>query len=147
MNTKNKLDKALKEAIRSVDEQRKRTLRMALSAIRFAEVEKREELDETGVMAILRKEIKGYQESLAEAEKAGRQDLVDDSRAQIAILEEFLPQPLTVEELETLARQAVLETGAVSIKEMGRVMQLLMPRLQGRAAGDQVSQIVRKLLQ
>jgi hypothetical protein len=98
-------------------------------------------------MAILHKEIKSRREAIADAEKAGRPDLIQAGEAEIAILEGFLPKGFSSEELDALARQAVTEAGATSIREMGAVMKLLMPRLQGRATGDQASQAVRKLLQ
>lgn len=147
MGKKAELDAALKDAMRAGDNLRKSTLRMALTAIHLAEVEKRGELDEAAVLAILQKEIKGRQETIADAQRAGRGDLEATANAEIAILEEFLPQQLSAEELDALARQAVADAGATSVREMGQVMKLLMPRLQGRATGDHASQAVRKLLQ
>jgi uncharacterized protein YqeY len=147
MSTKTDLDDALKAAIRSNDEARKRTIRMALTNIRLAEVDKGAPLDESGVQAILFKEIKSQRESIADAERAGRPDLVAGAQQEIAILEGFLPKGMPPEELDALARQAIADAGATSIKDMGQVMKLLMPRLQGRASGDQASQAVRRLLQ
>jgi uncharacterized protein YqeY len=146
MNTKERLENALKEAILSQDDLRKRTVRMALSSIRLAEVEKKAPLDEAGVLAALQKEVKSLQESIADAQRAGRPELAAAAQEEIAVLESFLPQPFTPEELEGMARQAVAETGATTIREMGQVMKVLMPRLQGRATGEQASQAVRKLL-
>jgi uncharacterized protein YqeY len=146
MNTKNRLENALKEAMRSKDELRKRTLRMALSAIRLAEVEKGKPSDEPMVLATLQKEIKTRQEAIADAERANRTDLASVNQEEIAFLQSFLPQPLSSEELEALARQAIAEAGATSAREMGGVMKLLVPRLQGRATGEQAGQVVRKLL-
>jgi uncharacterized protein YqeY len=146
MNTKTKLEDALKDAMRAHDEQRKRTLRMALSAIRQVEIDKSLTLDDNGVLGILQKEIKSRRESIADAERANRSDLVAANQAEIAILEEFLPQPLSQAELEALVKQAIAESGATSPKEMGQVMKLLMPRLAGRASGDQANQVVRQLL-
>jgi len=146
MSTKTQLENDLKDAMRAGDELRKRTLRMALSAIKLAEVEKGTPLDEPAVLAILQKEIKTQREAIADAERAGRPDLTAEAAAQIRQLESYLPQPLTTAELETLARAAIDEVGAVSAREMGQVMKVLMPRIQGRAEGAQVSQIVRQLL-
>ncbi len=120
---------------------------MALSAIRFAEVEKGKPLDEAGVISILQKEVKSRQEALAEAEKANRPDLASAARAETGILESFLPQPFTQSELEALVRQAIAESGASSPNDMGKVMKILTPRLQGRATGSQASQLVRQILQ
>lgn len=146
MSTKEELEAALKEALRSHDELRKRTLRMALSNIRMAELDRGRPLDETEVLAILQKEIKSRQESLSEAQHAGRPELAEAAQAEIGVLERYLPQPLTPDELEALAREVIAELGATSLKEMGQIMKALMPRLQGRATGDQASQTVRKLL-
>lgn len=146
MNTKTVLESALKDAMRASDVVRKRTLRMAISAIRLAEVEKGGALDENALLGILHKEIKSRQESIEDARRANRPDLVADSEAEIQILQGFLPQPLSPEELENLARQVIAEVGAASPREMGQIMKQLMPRLEGRATGEQASQVVRKLL-
>ena len=146
METKTKLENDLKDAMRAGDVMRKLSLRMALSAIRFAEIEKISKLDESAVLAILQKEIKSHHESIADAERANRPDLVKNAQIEIGILEEYLPKSLTPEELEDMVKQAITEAGASSVREMGLVMKLLMPRLQGRATGDQASQAVRKLL-
>ena len=146
MNVKEQIRNALKDAMRSNDKVRKSTLRMALSAIHLAEVDKREELDDTAVIAILHKEIKIRNEAIQDAKQAERPDLIEESQAEIEILKAFLPEQLSQEELETLARQAIEEVGATDMRAMGQVMKVLMPRLQGRATGSQASQVVRKLL-
>jgi uncharacterized protein YqeY len=147
MTTKAQLENALKEAMRASDEVRKRTIRMVLSAMKLAEVEKGTALDETAIAGILQKEIKSRHESIADAQRANRPDLVVASEAEIVVLQGFLPKPLSSEELEALARQVIAEVGATSPREMGQVMKVIVPRAQGRAPGDQVSQVVRKLLQ
>jgi uncharacterized protein YqeY len=119
---------------------------MALSAIRLAEIDQGAALDEPAVLSILQKEVRTRQESIAEAGRANRPDLAEASQAEITVLEEFLPRQLSAEELEAMARQAIAEAGATSPREMGQVMKLLIPRLQGRAGGDQASQMVRRLL-
>jgi len=146
MTTKQELESALKDAMRASDDLGKRTLRMALSAIRLAEVEKGTSLDENGVMAILQKEIKSRQESVEEARRANRPELEKATQDEIAYLQRYLPQPLSAAELEALARQVIVEVGASEPKQMGLVMKALAPRLQGRATGEQASQVVRKLL-
>ncbi len=147
MTTKADLESALKDAMRSGDELRKRTIRMALASIRFSEIEKGTPLDENGVMAVLQKEVKSQQEAIADAQKAGRPDLASKSQAEIEVLQTFLPQPYSQEELQALARQAIAEAGASSPSDMGKVMKILTPKLQGRATGSQASQVVRQLLQ
>lgn len=147
MTTKNELETFLKEAMRSGDDVRKRTLRMALSAIKLAEIDKGQALDETSIAAILQKEVKSRREAIADAQRANRPDLIAASEAEIAVVEGLLPKAMPAEELEKLAKQVITELGATSPKDMGQVMKTLLPRLQGRAAGDQVSSVVRKLLQ
>jgi hypothetical protein len=132
--------------MRAGNEVRKSTLRMVLSTIRLAEVEKGKPLDEAGLIAVLHKEVKSRRESILDAQRANRPDLIAAAEAEIAVLEGFLPHGLSAEELETLVRQAIAEAGAASPRDMGQVMKLLLPRLQGRVPGDQVSQAVRRLL-
>ncbi|RPJ49196.1 MAG: GatB/YqeY domain-containing protein [Chloroflexi bacterium] len=147
METREKLELALKDAMRSKDEMRKQNVRMVMSAIKLNEVEKGARLDEAGVIAILQKELKSRQEALQDAQKANRPDLAERSKAEIAFLETFLPQQLTEAELAGLAQETITEVGATGPADMGRVMKAIMPKVQGRATGDQVSQAVRKALQ
>jgi uncharacterized protein YqeY len=146
MNRKDQLQSDLKDAMRAGDVMRKNTLRMALSAIKLAEIEKNNPLDENAVLAVIQKEVKSRREAIADAERAGRPDLIQAAEQEISLLEPYLPKALDPAELETLARQAIQEAGATSLKEMGQVMKILMPTLQGRATGDQASQVVRRLL-
>lgn len=146
MSVKEQLQKALTQAMRRQDTLRKRVLRLALSAIKLAEVEKGRPLTDTEAWAVLQKEVKARHETIEGAEQAGRQDLIDEARAEITVLEEFLPTPLTPEELEALAREVIAEVGAASPKDMGKVMKPLLAKVQGRASGSEVSQVVRRLL-
>jgi uncharacterized protein YqeY len=147
MSVKEKLENSLKDAMRAKDDLRKRMLRRALSSIRLTEIDKGVTLDDPGVIAVLQKEVKSCHEAIADAQRASRPDLVEIALAEIGVLEEFMPRPLTPEELQELARQAIAEAGATSPREMGQVMKILMPRLQGRTTGDQASQAVKQLLQ
>ncbi len=147
METKTKLENELKEAMRAGDEVKKRTVRMALAAIKQTEVDRQITVDEAGVLGILQKEIKTRKEALEEARIAKRPDLVAAAEAEIAVLEAYLPQAMSPDELKALAEAAVAEAGASSPADMGKVMKLLMPRVAGRAPGDQVSAAVRQLLQ
>jgi uncharacterized protein YqeY len=147
MEIKSTLQSDLTDAIRHGEETRKSTLRMVLSAIKFAEVEKNAHMDEAAYLAIIQKEIKARRETIADAEKANRPELITQAEEEIVILQGYLPAALSQEELENMAKLAITEVGATSIREMGQVMKILMPRLQGRATGDQASQVVRKLLQ
>jgi uncharacterized protein YqeY len=145
VSTKSNLENALKDALRAGDETRKRTLRMALAAIKNAEIDRGSQ-DEDAQMALLQKEIKSRHEAIEDARRANRPDLEEANLAEISILREFLPQPLTDVELEDLARQAIAEVRASGMNDLGKVMKVLTPRLQGRATGQQASLIVRKLL-
>jgi len=147
MDIKSTFQSDLKDAMRSGDETRKSTLRMALTAMKLAEVEKNAQMDEAAYLAVIQKEIKARRESIADAEKANRPELIIQAEAEIAILQAYLPAALSEEELENLAKDAIAEVGATSVREMGQVMKILMPRLKGRATGEQASQVVRRLLQ
>lgn len=147
MDTKAKLELALKEALKSGDEVRKRTIRMTLAAIHQAEVDRQTTLDESAIISLLQKEIKSRRESVEEARRANRADIVAATEAEIAILQAYLPQAMSAEELTALAQAVIAEVGATSPADMGRVMKTLLPRVAGRAGGDQVSAIVRQLLQ
>ena len=137
----------MKDAMKSGDEVRKRTVRMALAAVKQAEVDKRIELDETAVMNILQKEIKNRRESLEEAKKVNRVDLIEANQAEINVLQAFLPKAMPAEELRALVQAAITETGAASPADMGKVMKTVMPKVAGRAPNDMVSAAVRELLQ
>ena len=147
MDTKAKLENDLKDAMRSGDDTRKRTIRMVLAAIKQTEIDKQIVLDETGVIGILQKEVKTRRESLEEAQKAGRNDLTEALEAEIRVLNGYLPQAMDSAELAALAEAVITEVGASSPTDMGKVMKALLPRVAGRAANDQVSQVVRGLLQ
>lgn len=146
MNIKEKLTLALKDALRSGDSLRKNTLRMVLSAIKQVEIDGRKTLTEDEILAILHKQVKSREETIADARKAGRDDLVSEAEAEIAVLKEFLPEPMDEDALRALAQEVIAETGAASMRDMGKVMGALLPRVAGRASGAQVSAVVRQLL-
>ncbi len=147
MDTKEKLETALREALRAGDDVRKRSIRMVLAAIRQVEIDRQVKLDEAAVLGIIQKEIKTRRESVEEARGANRPDIVAATEAEIVVLQAYLPEAMNADELRTLVNAAIIETGASSPTDMGKVMKLLMPRVAGRAAGDQVSTMVRQLLQ
>lgn len=146
MITKESLEAALHDAMRSGDDVRKRTLRMILAAVKLAEVERHAPLDEPGLLAVLQKEAKTRHEAIEDAGRAGRPELAQAARLELELIESYLPQPLSQAELEALARQAIAEAGAAAPADMGRVMKVLMPRIQGRADGKAASDLVRRLL-
>ena len=147
MTIKTQLNDSMKDAMKSGDEVRKRTVRMALAAVKQAEVDKRIELDDTAVINLLQKEVKNRRESLEEAKKANRPDLVEANEAEIKVLEAFLPKAMPAEELRALVQTAITETGAASPADMGKVMKAVMAKVAGRAPNDMVSAAVRELLQ
>ncbi|MFQ5615408.1 MAG: GatB/YqeY domain-containing protein [Anaerolineales bacterium] len=147
MNTKAKLIQALKEAMKARNSVKKTTLRMALATIKNAEVQARGELGEPDVLGILQKEVKSRRETIQDAKKANRPDLEAAALAEITILEAFLPQPFSIEELEKMVKEAIAESGASSPRDMGKVMKILIPRVRGRADGRTVSNLVRQSLQ
>ena len=147
MDTKNQLEAALKEAMKAGDDVRKRTIRMVLAAIRQVEIDKQVKLDETAMLSIIQKEIKTRKEAVEEARRASRPDIVTATEAEITVLQVYLPMAMNADELKSLAETAIVEVGATSPTDMGKVMKLLMPRVAGRAPGDQVSTTVRQLLQ
>lgn len=146
MDLKSKLTDAMRQAMKANDDVSRRTTRMALAAIKQAEVDKQTTLDDAAVVGLLQKEIKNRREAADEARKANRPDLIADNEAEIKVLEAFLPKALTPDELRALAQAAITETEASTQTDMGKVMKALMPKVAGRAAGDQVSAMVKELL-
>jgi uncharacterized protein YqeY len=134
-----RLKEAMKDAMRAKQKERLSTIRLALSAIKQVEVDTRETLDDAAVLAILDKLVKQRRDSIKQYEDAGRQELADIEKAEIEVLQDFLPAPLTDEEVSALIEDAVNKTGAESMKDMGKVMGLLKPQLQGRADMGAVS--------
>ena len=154
MNIKTQLNDSLKDAMKSGDETRKRTVRMVLAAVKQAEVDKRNnpadkraEIDDLAVIALIQKEVKNRRESLEEAKKMDRADLIADNEAEIKVLEVFLPKAMPAEELRAIVQAAITETGAASPADMGKVMKVVMGKVAGRAPNDMISAAVRELLQ
>ena len=147
MNIKTQLNDSMKDAMKSGDEVRKRTVRMVLAAVKQAEVDKRVELDDMAVMNLIQKEVKNRRESLEEAKKANRADLVADNEAEIQVLEAFLPKAMPEEELRAIVQAAITETGAATMADMGKVMKVVMGVVAGRTPNDKISAVVRELLQ
>lgn len=146
MDTKAKLNEAVKEAMKSGDEVRKRTIRMVLAAVKQVEVDKRTEMDDMAVVALIQKEVKNRREALAEAQKANRADLASENEAEIKVLEDFLPKAMPAEELRALVQAAIAETSASAPGDMGKVMKVVMPKVAGRAPNDMISATVKELL-
>jgi len=147
MTIKTQLNESMKDAMKSGDEVRKRTVRMVLAAVKQVEVDKRTELDDMAIMNLIQKEMKNRRESLEEAKKADRADLVEANEAEMKVLEAFLPKAMPAEELRALVQGAIDETGASTPADMGKVMKVVMAKVAGRAPNDVVSGTVLELLQ
>jgi uncharacterized protein YqeY len=146
MEIKKQLEKDLLEAMRANDVIRRNSIRMVITAIKLAEVEKGAALDDVGVLAIIQKEIKQRNETIDEARKAERNDIIETTKSEIAILEQYLPEQLSQQELSKIISDAIAALGVVDIKGIGLVMKEALPKIQGRATNDQVSRMVRELL-
>jgi uncharacterized protein YqeY len=136
----------VKAAMRAKDAARLSTLRLATAAMKQKEVDERIELGDPEVLAILEKMIKQRRESIAQFEKAARQDLADKEKSEIAVLEAYLPQKLSEAEIQKEINSVISETGASGVKDMGKVMAILKPRLAGRADIGAVSGLVKSKL-
>ena len=140
------IEKDLYAAMREKNADMVRTLRTAMSSIKYVEKEKQEKLDDLSVIAVLQKEIKIRQETIEDAKKGERQDLVDENTAEITTLERYLPAPLSEKELDELVQKIIKDTGAQSMKEMGKVMQEAIAVVNGRAPNNVISQAIRKYM-
>jgi uncharacterized protein YqeY len=146
MSLKERLLEDMKNAMKQKDTVSKNAIQMARAAILQVEKDNQITLDDDGIIEVIAKEVKKRRDVLPDYERSGRQDLVDELKTEIAVLMKYLPQQLSEEELEAVVRQAVEETGASSPKDMGRVMQAVMPKVKGRADGKLVNAIVKKIL-
>jgi len=147
MSLSERLNEDMKQAMKSQDKFKLSVIRMIRSSIKNAEIDRRKTLDDNEVLDVLSREIKQRKDSLQEFEKAGRDDLVENLKKEIAIIAEYMPQPLSEEELKAIVRQTIQETGASSKADMGKVMSALMPQVKGRADGKLVNQLVQQFLQ
>jgi uncharacterized protein len=136
----------MRDAMKAREQVRVGTLRMLMTAVKNTEVEKLHELSDDEVLEVIAREAKRRRESIEAFEKGGRTDLVEKENGELAVLEAYLPERLSDEELASLVDQAIAETGASTPKQMGEVMKALMPKLRGRAVGAQVSAMVKARL-
>jgi len=143
---KTTITSAMKESMRARDKVRLGTIRLILSEIKRIEVDERIELDDVRVLAVLDKMLKQRRDSITQYEAADRQDLADVEIAEVAVIDTFLPTALTEQEILKLLDDAVSSSGAESIRDMGKVMAILKPQLQGRADVASVSKLVKKRL-
>ena len=143
---KSQLQADMKSSMKGGDKDRLGVIRLMLSAIKQIEVDERIELDDTRITAVLDKMAKQRRESIAQFEKANRDDLVAIEQAELEIIQEYLPEALSEAEINDLVEQSIAATGAATIKDMGKVMGMLKPQLQGRADMGQVSQLIKSRL-
>ena len=146
MSLKSRIQDDVKSAMRAHEREQLAVLRLVTAAIKQIEVDERIELDDTRVLAVLDKMVKQRRESLEQYEKAGREDLADQERFELDLIQGYLPEQLGEAELAELIRATVSEVGAESIRDMGSVMNALRPQVQGRADMKAVSQAVKAQL-
>ena len=143
---KQRISTEMKAAMRAKDKARLGTIRLIMSEIKRIEVDERIELDDTRVLAVLDKMQKQRRDSISQFDTAGRQDLADLERQELEVIKTFLPQPLTEQELADLIAQAISTTEAQSMQDMGKVMAIIKPQIQGRADAGAVSKLVNAQL-
>ena len=146
MSLKDRIQQDMKAAMRSGDKPRLATIRLMLAAIKQKEVDERTELGDAEVTAVLDKMAKQRRESISQFEKAGRDDLVMQETGELELIQEYLPEPLGEAEINALIEAAMADTGATSLKDMGKVMGQLKPKLQGRADMGAVSALIKARL-
>jgi uncharacterized protein YqeY len=146
MGLKERLQDGLRAALKAGNKEAVPVYRLTLSEILYAEKEKRRSLEEKEVVQLLRSAVKKRKESIELFQQGGRTDLVEKEKTEVRVLEELLPASLSAEELAALVDEAVRETGASTPKDLGTVMKWIVPRLEGRADGSEVSRLVREKL-
>lgn len=146
MTIRERLNNDVKDAMRAKDKNLLTTLRLITAAVKQIEVDERIEVDEERMLVILDKMCKQRKESIAQFEKANRDDLVAQEQFELSILSKYLPEPLSAAEIEKLVQEAITATGATKIPDMGKVMAQLKPNLQGRADMAQVSALIKARL-
>ncbi|MCL6636849.1 MAG: GatB/YqeY domain-containing protein [Alicyclobacillus sp.] len=146
MGLSEQLAEDMKQAMKDKDKVRLSTIRMVRSAIKNREIETGTALADADIVAVIQKELKQRQDSLQAFESAGRSDLADEVREEIRVLQAYLPQPLSEDELRALIQETVAAVGAQSKADIGKVMSALMPQVRGRAEGRLVQQMVQAVL-
>ncbi|KYJ87441.1 GatB/YqeY domain-containing protein [Sulfurovum riftiae] len=146
MSLKEKIKNDIKEAMRAKETLKRDTLRNIQAAIKQIEVDERRDLSDADVEAIMMKYLKQREDAKTQFADAGRDDLVTKEEAEIAIVKSYLPEPMSDEELETILKEIIADTGAQSMKDMGKVMGAAKAKVGSRADGGRINQIVKKLL-
>ncbi len=143
---KQRIIEDMKSAMRSKEKLRLLTVRTMLAAIKQQEVDTREEVNDTAILVILDKMCKQRRESISQFKKADRNDLVEQEEAELEVIQVYLPEPLSDDELQALVAEAMAETGASSMRDMGKVMSFIKPKAQGRADMGKISAIIKSQL-
>lgn len=146
MTLSERLTEDLKQAMKAQDKVRLSVIRMVRAAMKNREIGKGGPLTDDDVIGVIQKELKQRQDSLQAFESAGRTDLADQTKAEMAVLQTYLPEALSPEELREMAERVIAEVGATGPRDIGKVMSALMPQVRGRADGRQVQQVVQSLL-
>ena len=146
MSLKEKLQEDLKSSMKNKDTIKKSVVTLIRAAIKQHEVDNRVELAYDAIIDIISKQLKQRKDSLAEFEKANRDDLVEETKSEIQVLEGYLPQQLSEEELEKIVIETIAEVGATSMKDMGKIMATIKPKTAGRADGRKINELVKKNL-
>lgn len=146
MSLLDKLDEDLKKAMKASDRLRLSALRLVKAAVKNQQIEKRQPLSDEDIFSVISTLAKQRKESIEQFSKAGREDMAEQERQELQILQSYMPQQLSDEAVEALILQAIQEASASSEADMGRVMKILMPRIKGVADGKQVSSRVKELL-
>lgn len=140
------INEDMKTAMRAKDKERLGVIRLIMAAIKQQEVDTRVELDDTAVLAVLDKMLKQRRDSISQYEAAGRDDLAQKEQFEVSVIQHYMPEALSEEALEQLIKEAIAASGAQTMKDMGKLMNELRPKVQGRADMGQVSQKVKALL-
>jgi uncharacterized protein YqeY len=143
---KEKLNNDLKQAMRGGDTVRRSVIRLVLSAVKNAEIAKQSKLEDSDILGIIAKDVRQHQESIEAFKQGNRQDLMDQEEAEMAVLQEYLPQQMTRDEIIAEARQTIEEVGAEGLGDKGKVMPKLIAKLKGRADGREINTVVTELL-
>ena len=146
MSLKERLAEDLKSAMKEKDMVRKNAVQMIRAGVLQVEKDKKVTLDDEGVLEVIAKQLKQRRDSLPDYEKSGREDLISQLNAEIAVLMGYLPEQLSEDELREIVAEAVKSTGAQSLKDMGKIMAAVMPKTKGRADGKMINNIARELL-
>jgi len=146
MDLKQKMETDLHSAMKSGDNTVKQTIRLALSNIKLVEVQKGAALTDAEMVRLLQKEIKSRNETILDAEKINRQDIIEDARAEIKVIETYLPQQMSQSELLEIIKSAISETNASGMSDMGKVMKVAIAKVQGRSSNDSISKTIRECL-